>query len=911
MVGTRTDFNHQINQGSTTFNVERDLIIAKNYMGRKTDFYPPKLDLFRPPIFPRLLITEPLTNRLCQQHLLVLGGTPEVEKDDIARHLAWSLHQQKKLSGEDIAVQEWEQPTDFTRLILNIQEEKLSTIFILPNAEPRHLGFELYRLQQLLGDHFIVASTEIPEQGWKNSGGFNPACWYELTVKGTYNAEWLAEIFLNRLEDTVEQVPEIFQNINDPNQTVYQHHTIVSIAATLRTPGKIDTFLQLLYQEKNRFEPSRISILLEHAENVQPVLEHWFLHSLSPQEQNLVMGLTLLDGLFDGQFFNALERVANSAWRPLDPHFLFPDYKDLEKLSNFYLKIQSGEYGFKLESGLPGQRKTMLRVLLKYRRRQLLHALNVLVDLVVESVQDRSVDINLYSTKAHRDQIRRAVTDTLSDIDLVAGTEVEACLLRLAADEDSDVQAVAAEALARKVGEEGSDALIKTFERWQHDDRILKWIERFTTKRENGPEAHVFVKATLALAMAFASQYQPRNRISRREVDFFRKLAKDSTPLVRDRFRKAVLQKMVPQHLKHLRRVLRELLDITDLIGDISLSLALAYPVNSEEVVNTLNQWYEECRMKYPPASFYETLGAREKLLLTIIFTHGFIQYNQAASSLSIEATLERFKEILDKESNRLVRTAVFQSVLILASQDFDKVRPGLAFLVAQIDLIERHEFTDILLEIYLAERAQFRGGDEVVKIKQQRFSIYYDPSNYPVTDIEKLMFEWMHNRSNAAAGQVAIEACLKFDRYFLRYEDYRIPDQSRNGTQPSTSQSLPSNTTERFLKTVFRKSQLIERIASWLFTREVKEYRPILQNLLPEAMIHYRGNREEMKAVLARWDRVNNPNANRISALLKPSVDFVTHSLLIWLVSILILTIVIYLLIQVTHAILVIFAGY
>jgi len=75
--------------------------------------------------------------------------------------------------------------------------------------------------------------------------------------------------------------------------------------------------------------------------------------------------------------------------------------------------------------------------------------------------------------------------------------------------------------------------------------------------------------------------------------------------------------------------------------------------------------------------------------------------------------------------------------------------------------------------------------------------------------------------------------------------------------------------------------------------------------------MIHYRGNREEMKAVLARWDRVNNPNANRISALLKPSVDFVTHSLLIWLVSILILTIVIYLLIQVTHAILVIFAGY
>lgn len=911
MLGAQPEGDTEVKSGSTTFNIERDLVIAGTYIGRKTEFYPPKLELFRPPRFPRLHLTESLTNRLCQQHVLVLGGNPEVEKGDIARHLAWSLQNQKKFAGEDISVQEWGQPTEYSSLIFTIQQNTTPTIYILLNAEPRHLGFDLYRLQQLCGEHFIVASTEVPEPIWRNSGGFNPACWYELTVEGTYNPEWLAETLLRRIEDTEELVPEIFREIVDFSHPISRNLTLLDIAFVLKTPGKVDTFLQLLYQEQKGFDPSKIPLLLEQAQNVQPVLEHWFLHALSPQEQTLVMGLTLLDGLFDGQFFNALEKIADKAWRQQDPSISLPDYKDLENLSNFYHRVDSGDYGFKLESNLPGQRKTMLRVLLKYRRRQIFHALNVLVDLVIYSVQDRSVDINLYGTEAHREQIRRAVTDTLSDVDLIAGSEVESCLLRLASDTDSDVQAVAAEALARKIGVEGSEALMNFFERWQHDDQILKWMENFIIKQENGPDVSIYVKATLALAMAFSSQYQPRNRISKREVDFFRKLSKDTTPLIRDRFCKVVLPKMVPHHLKHLRRVLHELIEDKSLIAPISVSLALAYPVNANEVELTLNQWYVECKQKQPPSSFYETLGSREKLLLCVVFTHGFIQYSQATTALSIDATLDRFQEILDRESNRWVRAAIFESVSLLSKQDFEKVRLRLSNLASMIDISERNDFIGILLDMYLDQRTQFRGGDEVVTIKKKRFSIFYDPASYPLTEIEKLMFEWMRDTHNRAAEQIAFQACIEFDSHFISYEDYRLSASQRKGQQALNSPPLNQDSKGPFIKTLFRKSNLVNHIASWLFTRESKEYRPVLQNLLPEVILHYRSQRSKTDAVLARWERLNNPTANQLSTLLKSSVGFVEHSLAITFFSLAILLFVIYLLMELTNALLVKFAGF
>src|SRR5919202_2470451 len=457
--------------GNTTIGDINKTVIQ--YLQQQTDFVKgERLEEYKSPYFPSPKRADELIQNLRGQRLLVLGGNHE-DQSDIALHLAVKLcdeiQPELKSVHSSISVWEWNGSSNPQSLFTAIRgegNEEVSNkkngtkIFLLPDLQPQHNLNQIYKAAEK-GKNYVIATTNVPLKKGKMTDEQKLPFWWEPSDKSPlYQPDDLAKALIQRLKKKKSLTKDIESYIR------------IIIAQELKTVANVEACIQSLLSEKEPLSEEAVCKAVDSAKkNRKAFLETWF-RTLESREQLLALGVSFFDGLFDDQFFAALEKVVRNVWQQRDSTLRALDYCDLENLGNYFefSKItvyDSGSKGFKfvnaadypmeievrvIEIRRTEDRRLLFKVAWDTHRRQILTALSEIVQMVKESVVKQPSNWELYGSSIRCDRLRHIVSQMISDLGLVsnsATSEVQEPLLQLAAYPAFEVQDVAATAMAK------------------------------------------------------------------------------------------------------------------------------------------------------------------------------------------------------------------------------------------------------------------------------------------------------------------------------------------------------------------------------------------------------------------------------------------------------------------------------
>jgi hypothetical protein len=648
----------------------------------------------------------------------------------------------------------------------------------------------------------------------------------------------------------------------EPDQLLIDGLLIQEAANDLKTPENISIFIKLLCSEKRNLQLSSVYDLIKDATDKQRTIRRWYL-ALASREQLLAIGLSFFDGLFEDQFFAAIDRVVERVWQIRDPSLRALDYRDLDELKYFFDFVPSEEgYGIKIESRISEQRRMLFEIAWNSHRRQILTALPILSQLAVNSVAQRSNDIELYGTPIRRGQLRIVISEALSDIGLISISAVQHSLLQLASDDELGVQVVAARAIARWRQYKRDDALFSILNDWQER------AGRHGNSRDN-------IRATVAVAISYASFYDSSNKLNEELCRMLKLLAKDRSIIVRNRFCTHTLPYVIPRHLVKLRESLEEMTQEIDLIPEIAKSLANSYRYNDEGVIETLAEWEKRCRSLQSSQGNSTEITQREKLLATVALTYGYIKYDNVVSKLTAEKAFRWMQNTLNEERSSFVHKWVVFAISHQASRNFEKVEPLLKNLLSNITEVDSDEIVQLLTDIYLEQRREMGKGEDVININGLNYPIWID-SKRPPTDVETAMQKWVLSQDNPASQQIAVRALVSFAKSLDIKEQQQI-QQIIEQRKTLMVQPEPDRSAIASMAIATKIATPLEKLVSFCATFGKTPYYAILQGLLPEILSQNKRNKPLMDFVLEKWQKATNSELNMI---------FINQEHAIWLIE-------------------------
>lgn len=113
-----------------------------------------------------------------------------------------------------------------------------------------------------------------------------------------------------------------------------QHYVVISTDITFaawRQPDSTRVFWYELSCENVADSEQLINTLSQ-----EDSLSNWYHQKLESRERLLAIGLSFFDGLFDDQFFAALEEIVEKVWQRWDTSLRALNYCDLENLHDFF-----------------------------------------------------------------------------------------------------------------------------------------------------------------------------------------------------------------------------------------------------------------------------------------------------------------------------------------------------------------------------------------------------------------------------------------------------------------------------------------------------------------------------------------------------------------------------------------------
>jgi Bacterial SH3 domain len=673
------------------------------------------------------------------------------------------------------------------------------------------------------------------------------------------------------------------------------HYVIVTTDTPLvawRLPERAKTFWHELTVEDVADSQELVNKLTD-----QESIHEWYYRRLQPREQLLALGLSFFDGLFDDQFFAALEEVVENAWQRRDTGLRALDYCDLDNLRSFFNFTETNTQRTFVEIRFPKQRQMLLKVAWKSHRRLILAALPILVNLVKNSV--RRYERELYGSSVRCDQLRRVIGETISDIGLIASDAVEDTLLNIAADQDINVQAVAAQAMALWRDDNKREFIVdeitnhhidrqlfETLQRWQKEARVLSLVNAILDERnqKDSKQPVDYIRATIALTVGYAALYDPADQLSPELLELLKHLITEQNELVRNRVFTFTLPRLISRHIIQLRDILHDMLRyIDDSVLAVANGLAFAYRFRPNDVLETLTLWNSECKEKRPNRINITEVTSREVLLATVALTYGKIECDKSIGTLTPLVAVQHLKIILLEELHPHIREIALFAIGCQANRAFDQVEPELEDLVSrQITQKERQEVAEILTEIYLEQRFQLLGGEQTIKIDNKKYPVWLN-STRPLTTVEQAMVHWVKNKQNPMAQQVATNAIANFASKLDKEEERQIK-QLREGRDPleTTSITVYANPIEGGKPP---QDLYYGKLIPWLATRNAENYRTAIRNLLPEGLRQYKISRDIMDFVLLqKWGNVSDADVRAISKKLKSGLWWAEN--LVWFVA-------------------------
>jgi len=805
-------------------------------------------------ISPHQEIIAELVEILDNNRLLVIYGD-DIEKHDFVWYLAWYFSKYSKqfnrVKGKESAILEW-QHSSIRQIEVEFQQSKDASIYLFAQVSPQEIGETgsdfLSIIKNASKKHFVIVTTEIHKAVWKFSQE-ETISWKEVTSHQLYHLNDLVKILFNAFKNKKfqdwEQINELQKtlkthfNENDidklSNSNITDHFTFKIIVDELQTPRKITRFVSVLYTELQNQEQKLNDILIEKLiEKIQayPKLNHWYYHILTPRERLLALGLNLFSGLYEDQFFAALEEVVENAWQKRNPDLQALDYCDLDNLGNFFtLPITKDSRNQEIKSNI-SKRSQLFEVAWNYHGRQILATLPTITHLVKNSVANRSFRGELYGTPERNEKIQTVLTETVSEIGCISPIAVRETLRQLASDNELEVQRVAVHAIARWC----------TFGRQKDLFEILNaWLNECISVLKNRKQDHI--RATVALTIGYATEYYDLPNDHKYQKYYYNLLKQLSDLQKNDNednpahvsFCVYMLPTVVRIHFKQqsLRDLLCDMTQYPNLVDTISDLLAKEYKNYPKEVLELLETWQQNKNL------FHKSSLAKEPLLSTIALTYGKIECDKEIYPFTATQAFDQLKKLLNGEKNFLVfRLAIISAMCMKLQQNFYDI--------------------ESLFQQFIPEITQYEHERE--KIVEGLKNIYLNKNPIQKSNpVEIAMRRWVKNENNPIAQNIALQAFVNFILASSKGEKTKqiktkFLDISVLPKQPILSQKPPDKLTFPFILTLLR-------IVTW---RKNKSYKNVLHNLLYEVNKYYYYDdmhKNVIKKVLSNWKKTKNDN--------------------------------------------------
>ncbi len=619
-----------------------------------------------------------------------------------------------------------------------MQEATDTTVFILPQIQPYDLGFSVAALQTLAKDynHFLLISTDISLKAWR----FIEVPPYWLTIKTdiAYTRQTLAVFLKNELAKKGLKKAErsIFQCLED-DEIVFS------------TPEQITIFTQYLRQYRHEISREVVEQALVYINLAQPklLLEQWF-EALSKREKLVALGLNLFDGLYDEQLFRALEEF-NAQLTPSEDALKNLDYIHLEPLYAFFKLEKIGIEEQRIKGKFPHQRLHLLQIAWNTHRRYVLSVLPVWVKMVVNSRFYR-LDPELYGTYERRRCLRSVASNALRDISVLSLQATQNTLLQLAANQDIAVQAVAARALAQWRMYGMDKELFALIDDWlnnpQHEEAVqLHRNESRTSVADEKPIA--YIKSTIALLIGYAAAYDEPNHLHPQLQEWLEILVKEDSSIIKNRLAALTLPMVIHHHHLQLKEFLFESTKYQHFIIPTAVGLAQTYHLNPLEVRDLLEEWLYYTQETVVYRIDVNEFTNRDKVLATVIFTYGLINYEQSESIIPLETAYQLLEELRSIEFQPTIKKVLLHTMLRMIERNFAIDTPHTIRFITNIDEKERAIIVQTFLAKYLQQRADLEGEGDIFHFKgYELLSWLNKPDLRPITEIEKLVDTWLQS---------------------------------------------------------------------------------------------------------------------------------------------------------------------
>lgn len=894
-----THISESINHG---YIAGRDLFLGDQYVVQETLFFEPDLKDVESPGWITPPKAQELAGILARNRLIVLAGHDLDDKTMVARHLACLLR--RELCGV-VKVREWYRSSD-PQKIESAFHETATTILLLPQVLPHHIGHRLTELQGLLQTrrNYTIITTEGTRSEWGiSSGSADEQLWQEISWETYYGRALLAETLRAELAADAGRLPDWVPSELQADSPLSEGLTLEETAARLKQPDRIRRFAQWLLSEEA--SPRGIAAQLDQLAGDREAIFRWY-RQLDRTDQLLALGLVLFDGLPDDQIFAALELLVDEAWRRSDPNLPLFDYKDLERLSAYFHLAESGDDGTRIETSSSQKREAILQAAWELQRRRLLAVVPAMTRLLhaispggprpeEPAIQAKAsakaspqaapesdnlwrftkgAERELFSSRRRAEQLQRSIIEALSRIGLLSFEAVEASFLELAAGTEG-FQTIVAKALAAWRGEGHSKHLFNVLLAWWRDGSVATPTKSLVLRSKgNGEGPWAAVRATVALAVGYALQYDQPNQLAPELQSLLQELVHDRHPEVRARVLELTLPLAAASHLRQLEPLLRsQIVGDQDHLYAIAFGASMAFSIRPPESLEIVERWHDFCRAQILQEHGDLAGTPRDRLLSAVALSYGYVRHDQVHGILTPEQTVSRLRSILSTEVNPFVRTHALMAMGLQAVNDFDLVASTLMELISEITLPDRLHVVTVLVRAYLSQRERLEGGEEEIEAGGRTFQVW-SRSPRPLTTIESSLYTWLQDMERPVVQQVAIQTFAGIAATELEQRERELG--SRRA--PAPAPPPPPMTRVHPNPPRLRQLSLLGRMAVFLAIPRQKENRARLLPVVAEVAEVRRTERSRVfENVAAAASRLSGQSpAAEVPALKKPILPVV-----------------------------------
>ena len=265
-----------------------------------------------------------------------------------------------------------------------------------------------------------------------------------------------------------------------------------------------------------------------------------------------------------------------------------------------------------------------------------------------------------------------------------------------------------------------------------------------------------YIKSTVALLLGYASSYDEPNHLHPQIQELLEILVKEDSSLIKNRLAALTLPMMISNHCLQLKEFLFDSTKYQHFILPTAVGLAETYHLNPLEIRDLLEEWLYNTQEITVYRIDLNEFTNRDKVLATVIFAYGLINYEESESIIPLETTYQILEELRKIEFQPTVKKTLLHTMLRLIERNFEIDTPHTVRFITNIDETERDLIIQTFLAKYLQQRSDFQGDGDVFHIKgYQLLSWLNKPAMRPYTDIETLVDTWLQSR-HAALQQIA-----------------------------------------------------------------------------------------------------------------------------------------------------------